>query len=248
MRLLLLLTVAVNLGFAPVAARADALADAFKARIEAALAPADEAARLARIEKLFYRGGADDWAKKLGARTAKSLVTLHGQRISFVPLSRKSETMYVIDGYEYRPNLEPLGWVVFTDPAAAPGNNTKILYGRPPGKQDYFLPLTLRRLVNANAPPDRQLQILTVGNAYPASTFTGWCEIALSNNTVKRVTLADRKVGNQSLFLTGQSIRRCEVRNTTGRGSLSLRLYEDGRKLFERRVEFPKTVITYSKR
>jgi hypothetical protein len=177
------------------------------------------------------------------------LAKLHGRNVSFTPLPRPptTEPLHVADGYEYRPNLKPVGHAVFTDPAAAPGNNTKILYGLHPMERRYYFPLVVRRLVNADAPPDKQLQMLTIGAAHPPVTFAGWCDIALSNNTTKRVILDDQKIGNQTLIMRGQSIEACEVKNTSGRGSLSLRLFEDDRTLFERHIESPQTTITYRK-
>jgi hypothetical protein len=228
-------------------ARADELSDEFKARIEAALAIKDEGARFVTVGDLFYREGIDEFSAGLIDRVTGIVTKLQGRDITFEPLPPDLELLHVIDGYEYRPNLAPLGRAVFTDPAAAPGNDTKVLYGRPPNEQRYFFPLTARVLVNPDAPPDKQLQILTIGAAHPPATFTGWCDIALSNNTVKRVTLDDQNVGNQTFIMRGQSIDACEVTNTGGRGSLSLRLYEDDQEIFIRQIETPEATITYSK-
>jgi hypothetical protein len=245
MRALLYIVMAFVLA-AP-AARADALTDEFKARIEAALAFDDEGQRYAAVSALFHQDDIDEWSQGLIERITPRVVELRGHDISFVALSPDTETLHVVDGYEYRPNIEPLGQVVFTDPAADPGNDTKVLYGRHPTEAILFFPLTVRELVNPDAPPDKQLQILTIGAAHPPATYSGWCDIALSNNTVKRVTIEDQDVGNQTLIMRGQSIEACEVTNTTDHGSLSLRLYEDDREIFIRRVELPETTITYSK-
>lgn len=245
MRSVLLVLMTFVLGAATHSAHSDTLQNEFKQRIQAALEIAEDDARVAAVTTLFYRGDLDDWSESLVRRTAERVAKLRGRDISFATLPATVETLHVINGYEYRPNLEPLGYVVFTDPAAAPGNNTKIFYGRPPGRQRYHFPSTVRRLVNPDAPPDKQLQMLAMGAASPPVTFEGWCDIALSNNTVKRVRLHDQNIGNQTLIMRGQSIRACEVKNTSGRGSLSLRLYEDDKTIFERRVEMPQNAITY---
>ncbi len=228
-------------------ARADALTDEFKARIEAALALDDDTERFVAVGNLFYREELDEFSAGLIDRVASIVAKLRGRDIAFEPLPPDIELLHVLDGYEYRPNVEPLGRVVFTDPAAAPGNDTKVLYGRHPSEQRYVFPLTTRVLVNPDAPPDKQLQILTIGIAHPPATFTGWCDIALSNNTIKRLTLEDQNVGNQTLIMRGQSIEACEVTNTGGRGGLSLRLYEGDREIFIRQIEMPEATITYRK-
>lgn len=243
---LFILTALVFAAAAPTA-HADASQDEFQARIEAALAIGDETERASAVGALFYRGDLGEWALSLVERVIKIVAKKQGHDISFEPLSPDTETLYVIDGYEYRPNIEPLGHVIFTDPAADPGNNTKVLYGRHPNEERFYFPLTVRLLVNPNAPPDKQLQMLTIGMAHPPATFTGWCDIALSNNTTKRVILEDQNVGNQTLIMHGQSIEACEVTNTGGRGGLSLRLYEDDREIFIRHIETPQATITYRK-
>ena len=229
-------------------ARADALQDELKARIEAALAHEDAAARFSAVHALFHSDGADDdFTLGLLSRVAGIVVELRGHAITFEALPAGVELLHVVDGYEYRPNVAPLGRVVFTDPAAAPGNDTKVLYGRHPDEARLVFPLTMRTLVNPDAPPDKQLQMLAVGQAHPPATFAGWCDIALSNNTTKRVAIDDQDVGNQTLIMRGQSIEACEITNTGGRGTLSLRLYEDDREIFVQQIELPATPITYRK-
>ena len=243
-----LLFILIAFGFAAVVptAHADAATDEFKVRIEAALAIGDDAERSAAVGALFYQNALDDWSASMVVRVIAIVAKKQGHDISFVDLPPETELLHVVDGYEYRPNLEPLGQVVFTDPAADPGNNTKVLYGRPTGEDRLFFPLTVRLLVNPDAPPDKQLQMITIGLTFPASTFEGWCDIALSNNTVKRVKIDDQAVGNQTLIMRGQSIEACQITNTSD-GALSLRLYEDDREIFIQRIEMPAATITYHK-
>ena len=98
--------------------------------------------------------------------------------------------------------------------------------------------------MNPDALPDKQLQMIAIGLTFPASTFDGWCDIALSNNTIKRVKIDDQKVGNQTMIMRGQSIEACEITNTSS-GTLRLRLYEDDREIFIQQIETPQTTITY---
>lgn len=226
-------------------ARADAPHDAFMARFRAALATPAGPARNAAIGELFWRKGTDAWSEALSRRMATQIATLSGQAMTFAPLTPDSEFVYLVSGWEYRPNLKVVGYVMFTDPKAAKGNNTKVPYGLAPDGTGYAIPLTLRKLVNPAAPKDKELQMLVVGLAHPAGTFDGWCDVTLSNGATKRFRLHDQGMGNQTRLALGQKFTACRVRNTSGRGSLSLRLYADGKTLFERRIEMPETTITY---
>ncbi len=247
MRILFAFLVFVAISAAGAPARADSQLDNFQKRIETALAIADGSARATALNALFHRENLDDWSAKMAGRMSGHLDKLQGRAISFAPLPPDNVSLHVVDGYEYRPNLKPVGHVVFTDPDARPGNNTKVLYGYDSARSRYAFPVVVRILVNPNAPKDKQLQMIAIGMAHPPVTFEGWCDISLSNNTVNRVTLGDQKIGNQTRIMRGQSIERCEVTNTSGRGALSLRLFEDDRKLFEDRVEAPHTTIVYRK-
>ncbi|MDH3739166.1 MAG: hypothetical protein OER92_08220 [Alphaproteobacteria bacterium] len=246
MRAWLIIVMTFTAGTFAVPAHADVATETFKARIEAALAIGDDAKRSAAVGALFHQQDLGAWSQSLVERVIGIIAKKAGHEISFIALAPDADLIHVVDGYEYRPNLEPLGQVVFTDPAAEPGNNTKVLYGRPAGEDRLFFPLTVRRLVNPEAPPDKQLQMITIGISFPPSTFEGWCDIALSNNTVKRVKIDDQKMGNQTLILRGQSIEACEITNTSS-GPLSLRLYEDDREIFLEQIDTPQTTISYRK-
>jgi hypothetical protein len=81
--------------------------------------------------------------------------------------------------------------------------------------------------------------------AHPPATFHGWCDIRLSNGTVRRVALEDQGNGNQTRVMRGQAIDACEVVKTSPRGPLSLRLLEGDDTIFEERVETPEGRIRY---
>ena len=247
MRILFAVLIVFGFGLLAPPAFADELLDEFKQRIEAALAIDDEAKRSDAVAELFHDGALDEFTQGLSNRVIKIVAKLKGRDVSFAPLSPDTDLVNILDGYEYRPNIEPLGHVVFTDPAAEPGNDTKVMYGRHPTEPRYMFPLTARRLVNADAPPDKMLQILTIGMDHPPITFEGWCDIALSNNMVKRIGLDDQKIGNQTRIIQGQSIEACEVTNTSGRGALSLRLFVGEEEIFMQHIETPEATISYRK-
>jgi hypothetical protein len=218
---------------------------AFKQRIEAALAKADESGRRAAVSDLFHRGELDEWSASMAATTTAAIAALRGRSITFESLSADHKDRHVVDGYEYRPNVEPIGYAVFTDPAAAPGNNTRVLYGRTPDSDRLVFPLVVRTVVNADAAPDKALQMIAIGMAAEPVTFDGWCDIALSDGTTERVTLSDSGAGNQTQVVRGQSIEACEIVNTAGRGSLTLRLMEDQATVFTAAVEAPETRLAF---
>lgn len=240
-----LFTLVLVTAFAHVTEADDHLHDEFKTRIESALRESDEQRKRQAIRALFYRQGLDEKTTGIMDRVVQRLAKTHRRHVAFAPLPDDATFVHILDGYEYRPNLEPVGYVVLTSPEDPPGNDTKIPYGRHPESGRYAFPSTIRTLVNPDAEPDKQLQIIAVGIAHPPMEFEGWCDIALSNGTTRRITLEDQGVGNQTRILRGQEIEACELTNRSNEGSLSLKLIQDGDTIFDRRIQPPETTITY---
>lgn len=205
----------------------------FRKRIDSALNEHDTEARAASVKNLFYPEGLDESTQALLDRTVQRLLDSSRREVHFEPLPADTVFVHALNGYEYRPNLEPLGYVVFTDPDEPAGNDTRIFYGRHPDNGRYYFPATVRKLVDPNVPADKQLQILAVGVGHPPVQFSGWCDIQLSNGKTRRVTLQDNGVGNQSRFLRGQTITACELRRQSDHGTLSLQLLEGKEELFK---------------
>lgn len=217
----------------------------FRERIEAAYRQPDPGARAAALENLFYRQGLDKSTDALLDRTVQQLLkSAHGQ-IRFTALPGDMDPVHVLNGYEYRPNLAPLGQVVLTASGAPPGNATYILYGKHPEQDRFMFPATVRKAINPGAPEDKLLQILAVGIGNPPVAFSGWCDITLSNGATQRVTLRDNGAGNQSRMLRGQKIDTCELRREGGDGSLSLRLLEGQKQIFLQRIDDSAGLIRY---
>lgn len=222
----------------------DSLED-FAGRLEVAFEGGDDTERAKRIRALYHRDGVDEVTGDLLEQASRMLARVTDPGIEFEPVDAEAKFLNVLNGYEYTPNLAPAGYVVLTRPGAEPGNETRIPYARREADGFHVLPAVIRRLVNPDAEPDKQLQMIVMGLAAPASTFEGWCDLALSNGSIQRVTLADQGAGNQTLIQRGQRIVACDVVNTSGRGSLLLRLIEDETTLFEQRVEPPVLRISY---
>ena len=239
----LILGLALSVGCADSSGSGDSPED-FKMRLEAAFADGDADERTVRVRALFHPDGVDEVTGRLLDRASQMLARTTQPAITFVPPDADAAFLSVLDGYEYSPNLAPEGYVVLTSPDADPGNETRIPFAR---RADgfYVFPAVVRVLVNPDAEPDKQLQMIVIGNASPPVTFEGWCDLALSNGTVERVPLGDQGAGNQTRIQRGQRIEACEISNTSERGSLSLRLLEGETLLFEQHVEAPELQISY---
>jgi hypothetical protein len=240
----LILSLVFSVGCADSSESVDSPED-FTARLEAAFADGDATQRAARVRALFHPDGVDEMTGQLVGRASEMLARAVQPTITFEPPDADATFLSVLDGYEYSPNLAPEGYVVLTIPGAEPGNETRIPYAR---RDDGFhvLPSVVRVLVNPDAEPDKQLQMIVIGAASPPVTFEGWCDLALSNGTVERIPLGDQGAGNQTRIQRGQSIEACEITNTSERGSLSLRLLEDENQIFEQHVDAPEFGISYS--
>lgn len=214
--------------------------DTFKSRIEAAFADQDITTAVTR---LFYRENLDQEMSAMLDRTVQRLIDLEEVDVQFLPVPEDAQLVGVVDGYEYRPNLEVLGYVSLGKNRM--GGTTKAPYGQAPDGR-YFLTATTRTLVNPDAQPDKQLQMIVVGIGHPAVTFEGWCDVLLSDNNTIRRPLTDSGNGNQTLIMRGQAIQGCEVTNTSGRGILSLKLMEDKELIFEERIGTPDNTIIFS--
>ena len=216
-------------------ARADEPIEDFLARVEAAYAAPDPAAAMT---ELFHLDGVDAQSREVYDKKIIPLL-LRGHDAPAVgtePVSDDFDPVYVLNGYEYRPNLTPLGYVVIDD-------KTRMVYGRHDGR--YVFVGTARTAVNPDGPPDRMLQMMLVGIAHPPVNYTGYCDVMQSNGKTKRMELEDSGNGNTTAIIMGQYIERCEVTNDSGRGSLSLRLQEGEETVFDERAETPATRHSY---
>lgn len=233
----LMLTVAALL--LPVSSRAETKAE-FAQRIKAAL---QSPTKVAALTALFYLEGVDDDIRAMyeGGHIHRMLSKYQTPHITFEPLTADATFVYAMRGYEYRPNIEPLGYVVLKKGEG--GGSTRVPYGM--HKNRYYFAGMTKTLVNPDKPAEKTLQIIVIGMAHPPVTFVGWCDVLQSNNRQRRVTIRDNGHGNRTLLLQAQRIERCEVTNTAGRGALSVRLLENDNELFQRRIEAPETLIRY---
>lgn len=217
-------------------ARAESV-DAFLSRVRQAYAAAD---RTAALKEQFYLEGMDAESLAMYDRLIfrRMLDKYDNPSLAVEALPEDFDPLQVAGGYEYRPNLKPLGYVVI-------GGRTRALYGRH-GDRYYFTGVTRTRIANP-AGPERMLQMIVMGMAHPAIEFDGYCEVTLANRDRKRVRLNDEGLTSKTMLVTGVRIESCEVRNLSGRGSLMLRLLEGEDQIFDRQVDSPQHEISFTR-
>jgi hypothetical protein len=228
--------VAALILLAPFAARAESVEN-FLARIAQAYATADKQAAL---RDLFFMEGMDAETialydnriigRMLGKHESPSLAT--------EPLPADFDPLQVLGGYEYRPNLTPLGYVVV-------GGKTSALYGHH-GDRHYLVGV-VRTPIEYPAGPERMLQMIVLGFGQPRILFDGHCDLLLANHDVKRVRLNDEGLASKTMMVTGVQIESCELRNLSDQGGLMLRLLEGDDQIFDRQVDFPENVISFER-
>ncbi len=211
--------------------------DDFTKRIAAAYRSAD---KMVALRALFHLDGvdADSLAMYEKRVIPRMLGKLSAPSIAFEPLPDGFNPVYVRDGYEYRPNIEPAGFVVLN-------TRTRVLYGVRDGL--HYFPGVTRVLVAPGAPSDRLVQMMVVGMASPPVRFAGHCDIMQSNGKLKRMVLESNDSGNQTVALMAQHIAACRVTNTSARGTLWMRLQEGEAVVFDKKVSAPGVTIDYAR-
>lgn len=209
----------------------------FTDRIAAAYRSAEKATAL---RALFHLDGVD--AESLAMYDKRIIPRMLGKlkapSIAFEPLPDEFDPVYVRDGFEYRPNIKPAGFVVLN-------TRTKVLYGVRDGR--HYFPGVTRVLVVPGAAPDRLVQMMVVGMATPPVRFAGHCDIMQSNGALKRMALESNDSGNQTVALMAQHIVACHVTNASARGTLWLRLQEGEAVVFDKRVSAPVVAIDFAR-
>jgi hypothetical protein len=209
--------------------------DAFVERVRAAYGAPD---KLAALKRLFYLANVDAETVRTyeGRVIGRMLGKYDDPDVTLAPLPKDFYPLYVIGAFEYRPNLKPIGYVVFA-------GRTKVPYGEYDGR--FFLTAVTRIPITPAPPPDAMLQMMVIGFGSPPVRFQGHCDIMQGNGRIRRMILEDQGHGGNTAIITAQYIVGCELRNTSGRGALSLRLQEGEAVVFKRRVVAPDAAIIY---
>lgn len=209
----------------------------FVERVKAAFQHADKTAALKR---LFYFEDVDPETRKIydSRIIGRMLAKYDRPKIALEPLPPEFDPVQVVDGYEYRPNVEVVGYVVLE-------GKTRVPYGRRDGR--YYITAMTRRAVNPGGPPDKMLQMMVIGIGNPPVRFEGHCDVMQSNGRSKRTKLEDNGHGNRTVIVRAQRIEGCTVVNVSGRGTLSLTLTEGEAEIFKERIEAPKKQILFAR-
>lgn len=221
---------------APTVARAETVDD-FVRRIEAAYAAPDKTAAL---QALFYFEGMDAETRQMYETRiiGRHLAAHEAPSVVLEPLPADFDPLQVGGGFEYRPNLEPLGYVALD-------GKTRALYGRHGDR--YYLVGVIRTPIADPAGPEVMLQMIVLGMGSPQIRFDGHCDVLLANGDIKRVPLDDEGLTSKTMLVTGVTIRSCEMRNLSDHGSVMLRLLEGDNQILDRQVDFPETSIRFSR-
>lgn len=209
----------------------------FVERVKAAFQHTDKSAALKR---LFYLDDVDPETLKMyeSRIIGRMLAKYDRPSVALEPLPTDFDPVQVIDGYEYRPNVEVVGYLVLE-------GKTRVPYGRREGR--HYITAMTRRAVNPGGPPDKMLQMMVIGLANPPVRFEGHCDVMQSNGQSRRMKLEDNGHGNRTVIVMAQRIEGCTVVNVSGRGTLSLTLTEGDAEIFKERIEAPETEILFAR-
>lgn len=208
----------------------------FVQRIERAFSHADKQAGIA---SLFHLENMDAEVRALYDQyTFPMLVKKTLKDVGFAALPVDFHMMYVREGYEYRPNLEPLGLVVIN-------GRTKIPYGEHDGR--YVFIGMQRTLVNADPPVEKTVQVMVYGVASEPVRFKGSCEVMQSNGETLQMQIEDNGHGNKTVAMNAVRVEACRVRNTSGDGQLTMRILEADEVIFDRKIEAPELELSFKR-
>lgn len=207
----------------------------FLTRIARAYASGD---RNKALFDLFFVDGMDE--ETLAMYETRIVGRMLGEHdaptLALEPLPDGFDPVQVGNGYEYRPNLTLLGYVVIDGKTRAP-------YGHRGDR--YYLAGMTRTLITDPAGPEQMLQMIVIGMDHPPIRFDGHCRVLLANGDRKRIALEDEGLTNKTMLVAGVRIEACELRNLSGRGAMMLRLLEGDDQIFDRRIEAPEDSISF---
>lgn len=197
----------------------------FANRVQSAFAAADQHQA---VKSLFNLQGMDDEVIALyDKRTIPMLLRRPAETVTFEDLPSDFRGEYVQKGYEYRPNLKPLGLLVLNGKTRAP-------YGKI--DERYYITGMSRKLVNADPPAEITVQVNVFGFSTPPARYSGSCEILQSNGKTMTMAIEDTGLGNNTMAMTAVRIESCRVTKLSGDGPLTMRVLEADAVLFEQNV------------
>jgi hypothetical protein len=182
--------------------------------------------------KLFNLEGVGEKVKaSLDKHLVKKVVKANLISISLEPLPDDFRSEYVLNGVQYRPNVKPLGLVKMIYKKSKTGNpSTSMLYGQK--GNDLMFAGTVGEKLQGDFPASKQIQVIVMGFSHPPVTFEGYM-IYLQGGKPLRDKIKDMGGGNVTLIVRGEAITYLEVRRTSPKGEMKVKILEDENVIFE---------------
>ena len=76
--------------------------------------------------------------------------------------------------------------------------------------------------------------------------FSGWCNIWIGNKTLMKINLEGKSHTMEPVLTQGRFIDKCELRNDSGQGSITLILHKNNKEIFKRTTRDEETTIIYN--
>jgi len=199
--------------------------DDFANRVRSAFAASNQHQA---VRSLFSLQGMDEEVIALyDKRTIPLLLRRPAEMVTFEELPADFRGEYVQQGYEYRPNLKPLGYLVLN-------GKTRVPYGKV--DERYYITGMSRKQVNANPPAEITVQVNVFGFSTPPVRYSGSCEILQSNGKTVTMAIEDTGIGNNTMAMNAVRIESCQATKQSGDGPLTMRVLEADVVLFEQQV------------
>jgi hypothetical protein len=219
---------------------APASAEQLRSEFEAALKAKDANAALVLIN---WQGVPDD-IKKIIQTEVSSMCQREVTNVSIIPINHPLE--FEGGGFHYKPNVSVVGAIRIQfgpvkDTNTFAAAETEVNYGK---KDDAFYIAGSTKEKVTEPTTKQKIFIMNIDTLnMESNVFSGSCTgscVYVSFGTP--VTYNFGGNGNCSALVNGDYIKSCTVKNSSGNGTISLVISEDGKEIFNLRTNAP---ITY---
>ena len=194
------------------------------------------------IISLFNLQGVSDDMKQIPEMMAASLAQDEVASVKLSPLPADTELTNELNGVRYFPNVTVVGMIDVE--SKSPGNATHIPYGESAGK--FYLPGTVKETVNLNAPKEKMLGVMFIGLFPKKSEVINGAYVYLKGG--KELTAVVNFTNSMSYNFWGDGIKSCLFTNASSKGSIKLRITEDGKNIYDSGMIEQTNLISYEKK
>ena len=200
-----------------------ASADQLAAGVEAAFKAKDKDA----LGALVSWKGVSDQMRSQHSQGLADMIKQEVKAVKLSPLPTGYPLEYERDGVRYQPNVSVVGLieVQFTQD----GNSAKMPYGKTDNA--FLLAGTVEQKIASPTTKEKSLNVMVMGTTSPEPVVFDGYYIYVKGGKEIREALSGK--GNRSKAFWGDHVKHCEVRKTSGTGSISLVVSEDGKAVFE---------------